>query len=807
MVMNKEALFLQGFNLRRNLTENLYVTHIPLKWSEFFKDYLFEFKNGQPTRLVKTQSLKEIIYAISPRIVYCNDLYTRESNPYLILSIEDIDNEYLIYAIQVWGENQIVKIKDIDRKRAFLQWLDELSIEDLAPSKKINIPLLKSGVDQTNGKIFDLIPKLLCLQLMKDKIKVHQSELEFMIAIHKGKSRIYSKPELLFNSLKNRKDYFSLSLEFTLQTIPSESCYKVLYTSKVSRWLSKGISYKYLISNNVTVFKKISSNQLFTLEVTKDKKDIIWKSDTVKLYKEYFNESLPPVKEWINSPNKYHDNQLYGLYHPQMGGGITTIESGLKMNDKWDIYNEIKRSCSEWLCPIKGLNAMRVTGFSNVDYDNYKELLKQMTGKEHLVIEIYSYSSNEINSILKREVLKIIGATEGFPSYITIKEIYKPTILSALDPEKQESERHHLRISEIQNQVKYTSDLTVAFVLLPYKDSDGNNYFEDNTDPKKAIRAGLARQGRLTQFIDDRIESDISHRVDAAIRDMIRQLGYLPQIHAPKKNKELNQVITTGIHVINFKKTPYGNIDRMALFLTAIPHKHEIRVECPALWRGSKRYWEACLEFQKLATIESYKKVTRTRVSQDIKQKVITLLHDNNDQLLVVDSNGVTRNYWKMLTNKTLEAVEKEDTYTLKKLMFDNEKSISLTKEHNLRIIRTRQNSEVFDYLTPQKENGACESKSGLFISSDIFYSIGERPNQGPYTKAGLKSSKLKTPTEQYKYVDMIEFYPIHLKVEDEAKSWVSYLHRYRKEAIQYKGTLRNTLVLHLAMKLEEYIY
>ena len=60
----------------------------------------------------------------------------------------------------------------------------------------------------------------------------------------------------------------------------------------------------------------------------------------------------------------------------------------------------------------------------------------------------------------------------------------------------------------------------------------------------------------MTQFIDDRIESDISRRVDAAIRDMIRQLGYLPQIHAPKKNKELNQVITTGIHVINFKKNP-----------------------------------------------------------------------------------------------------------------------------------------------------------------------------------------------------------------------------------------------------------
>ena len=53
MVMNKEALFLQGFNLRRNLTENLYVTHIPLKWSEFFKDYLFEFKSSTNSSSVK----------------------------------------------------------------------------------------------------------------------------------------------------------------------------------------------------------------------------------------------------------------------------------------------------------------------------------------------------------------------------------------------------------------------------------------------------------------------------------------------------------------------------------------------------------------------------------------------------------------------------------------------------------------------------------------------------------------------------------------------------------------------------------
>jgi len=53
----------------------------------------------------------------------------------------------------------------------------------------------------------------------------------------------------------------------------------------------------------------------------------------------------------------------------------------------------------------------------------------------------------------------------------------------------------------------------------------------------------------------------------------------------------------------------------------------------------------------------------------------------------------------------------------------------------------------------------------------------------------------------------MIEIYPIHLNEDDIADHWVSLVHNYREAAHQYKGVIVQPLPLHLASKLEEYIY
>ena len=55
--------------------------------------------------------------------------------------------------------------------------------------------------------------------------------------------------------------------------------------------------------------------------------------------------------------------------------------------------------------------------------------------------------------------------------------------------------------------------------------------------------------------------------------------------------------------------------------------------------------------------------------------------------------------------------------------------------------------------------------------------------------------------------MDMIEIYPILLKEDDLANEWAYIVNKYRDAAHQYKGVLKLPLPMHLAYKLEEYIY
>lgn len=824
--MKELEVFLEGFELKGDLKENFYMLSFPSSWIKFFKDYLYSSDRGQLRKLVKTTSLREIIYSITPEIVYCGDCYVVKENEAWILSKELIDFDILIYTIQQWGKAQLVNIKDYHIKQEFQLWLSSIKTADLEEMKNISVNLLVDGVDNTEGKIYDIIPKLLALDLINKSMNINNNQVSFVVGIKKGKSILYSTPTV-FKSKKGSEDYFSICLEFSLQTLPSERKYKLLYTPRISRWIMRPI-HKAQLDDRITVYKKISDQYLFTLEIVRDRKRkcVQWDPQSQYLCKKSLGVKLPEAEDWLKNPYVYFkDDGLYGLYHARMGKGKTSIESGLSMKDKWDIYEGLKTITDKWVNCLDGVKSFKQKPFSIEEFKFSQEQLLKTTGKENLIIEVYTAYEHELYPILKEELESILEQKIDNNPYIKLNLITKPDLLEELDTSKGELERYEYRISQFESQIEKATDMRVAFVFLPYKDVEsGSDYFKKSNDPKKAIRAGLARQGRLTQFIDDRILTigtasvddvlkdegikDARHRIKSAILDMIRQIGYLPLIKESKSNQMFRQLSVTGMHIVNFKKTPYGNLNRFALFITFNPSQEEIRVECPALWRGAKRYWEACLQFQQLATLQAYQSVNKTKINQDIKQKVLTLMHDKtSDHLLIIDGNGVSRNYWPLLTNKTLNMINKKDVYTLKEIMFDKDNKIPITDDCSIRIIRTRMNSEVFNYLTALKDNGAYIAKSGIQKYNDMFYSIGSRPNDPLYKNSYKNFSKIDYPQKQCKLPDMIEIYPIHLKSEDKALDWISYVHKYRGEAIQYEGTLRNTLVLHLAMKLEEYIF
>ena len=92
--------------------------------------------------------------------------------------------------------------------------------------------------------------------------------------------------------------------------------------------------------------------------------------------------------------------------------------------------------------------------------------------------------------------------------------------------------RGDVRAEEIARQLTATlpNEPTLALIELPnYQDprkADLRRQYRYR-DPKRALRKGMARSGRVSQFISP-LEDGMKYRADKAVRDGLRQLGYLP---------------------------------------------------------------------------------------------------------------------------------------------------------------------------------------------------------------------------------------------------------------------------------------
>ncbi|AOT71827.1 hypothetical protein Gferi_21195 [Geosporobacter ferrireducens] len=293
---------------------------------------------------------------------------------------------------------------------------------------------------------------------------------------------------------------------------------------------------------------------------------------------------------------------------------------------------------------------------------------------------------------------------------------------------------------------------------------------------------------------------------------MYRQLGYLYPLKNKKRLNEANlSVPAMGIWIVNYKKTIYGNTERFPGFVKTDFEKGQIRVDCGFFTRPNLLYWEACLEFQKMPGKKEAKDDIKKAMFSSIKSKMLELINTHKKPILVlIKSDGTSRQIWKFVSDTELSKVERLNKYTLKRLCFDNLDSNNDVfldrKENGIRIIRVRNNEEVPDYLTEEKEDGNTKSLTGIYQYKDIFWSIAPAPNDKLFQNTRYAISKVTHPTKECKRPAMIEIYPIHLKEGDDPADWVYLTHVLRKAAHQYRETLRMPLPLHLAQKLEEYM-
>ncbi|OEH85981.1 hypothetical protein BHU72_14970 [Desulfuribacillus stibiiarsenatis] len=824
-----------AFRVRANLDVSLYVLKMPEQWViNFYGDFVDNTRNK---RLLKTKQMEELFRALTPDILYVGDFYNNYTDNSWIISTSILDKKIIFNVVKSWASFVKYDLKSPDLIETFEEWESSLKEQDIDEFQLQTLQLTDKHGYIENKKIFDLLPNLILNKIINNKVMINNKELSFL---HAGNKKVLSEPEALCykNKSEKIKDYYSISLQASIQTTPHTRVPLILFEPKVTRWVTrKSIPSKLLNKSNTTVYVKCGDKILYPLSIGRpnnfvkkldSRKKAIWDPVSEKVFSNHFiGLPLPSAEEYLYKPIDYIEGKkrvnLYTNQTLSMGKDYSFVKTGLSMKDKYEIYNEIKKLITGY--------AEETEEFENTKHgpNKYK---KDIIGKEpnlvrqaiataidskELNIEIYYDQYNEttqaIISVLKNELARTLGMegeTLTSPELnITITCRQTPSILRSLEGANYII-RHENRIQEIACSLDKKNKVTACIVILDYKDEDGELVFEMAEDPKAAIRAGFAITGRLTQFITPIINDELEHKAKAAVYDLYRQLGYVEKYQGTKKNVAIDyNTPITGIHVINFKSTIYGYLDKTMVAITINQIDGKVYVECPALWVGTKLYWQAALEFQKVITEEGIKKFKRTRILDDIKSKVFELFNYSKEpHIVVVNSNGTTRNIWKLLTDSELAIAEKRAPYTINTIWFKSkDEGIDTTrKESGLRIIRVRNNNEVPGYICPRKQNNEYESKSGLFKYNGVYYAVAPRPADKEYIRSYKSHSKLDKPNYCFKAPDMIELYPIHLQERDIADHWISLVNNYREAAHQYKGALKDPLPLHLAAKLEEYL-
>lgn len=752
-----------------------------------------------------------------------------------------INKVELFNVVSSWAESLPFYPSQLGIREEFKCWAREIVPEDLPDWETHTFELTDTQGFMNNNVVFSLIPRLIAQRLTQQGLTINHQPLDFLYAGMVGrKVRVMSDPLGLYYASKNQpdRDYYSVSIDLSVETVPEHCRPLINFYPKITRFVSSGKLNPYLLSSEkTTVYVRAGSHMLFPMKLDVKGSSVKWDLTRETVFRRHFiGVPLPEASAYLADAGAFVNGSpgdLYPTFRLEMGSGRTRVGSGMPIKDKLDIYTGIKALTEDLLTETAGFRQIKG---GPMKYDGKKMIIKQdkrlfrehfaqVIGYRQLTIEIYyEDKSNPLINMIDQQLKLFFGMDqlEFATPELQVRIIHKqvPELLSEL-PEGKTIDTYEQRIELIQKQTVPCEGVSAALVLLPYQDEAGAPIFSIAArDPKRAIRAGFAKIGRPTQFVSslyvknekDTAEKDSNvYRVDSAIEDLIRQLGYVERISKTKKNVQVDYSVPfTAIHVINSHRTPYGKRPPFMVAVTIDQSTGRTEVICPALWEGKKMYHEALPEFQQVGE-KMKKKRDDKQILSDIRKVVTQLYHAQSPHLLLVDSR-LTRNIWKAIQDQNLVKEKKNGMYSLQKLWFDSwnhEWDLDMTDpECQLRIIRIRTSDEVPDYMTSPKDNGGFQSRTGLFCYHGVYYGIGPKPFDRPYNNAYGPLSKLDRPNHDYKTQGMIELYPIHLKPDDEPDHWTALANNYRRASYEYtKGDLTYPLPMHMAMQLEEYIY
>jgi pPIWI_RE module N-terminal domain/RNaseH domain of pPIWI_RE/MID domain of pPIWI_RE len=360
------------------------------------------------------------------------------------------------------------------------------------------------------------------------------------------------------------------------------------------------------------------------------------------------------------------------------------------------------------------------------------------------------------------------------------------------------------RAGEVGEQVELAAEPTLTLIELPdYRDPEWRRAFRGR-DPKRALRLGMARRGRVTQFVTSKTGDDLRERCKSAVLDGLRQLGYLPATigFTTRKLPLPSPLLVAGIWVIRItrRRAAFGvHLPVVVLLNTAesqiyawLPHDQHIRP-----------YREALIEIAQLDPAQVKKRKQQEALGQLRQFLLGDLVKLGTGDVVVFVAAQNARPTWQGLYNNTVP---------LDGLRFDADEDSPIIPTEKLpsrfRLVRLRTNLrwEMPAWYVP----GAKPSSTaqGLWIDEEgdpqetrLFYNIASKPKTASKGYRG----KQQNPRESYRISSIVETMPLVISSSEDPAMWAIAADQWRRMSFVTNDMTLFPLPLELAQRMSEY--
>lgn len=677
--------------------------------------------------------------------------------------------------------------------------------------------------------------------------------------------------ELLSQILWHDGFPYAVCLKLTTQTVPPRREVRLNVKASICRfaqgaWVfDKGRDLS--IRNDVNALVRWPRARWCRVPYGRDsrRKCIDWNRASACNLRDFAGIELPDLTDYLHHMDSWaQPGRELQILSPQAASATwqTThrVKVGLTINDKAELF-EFVASCLEGIAtpspdPVcyRRRNLTRLFDEKKFETEDERSAwalanrhrLAAATGSKHIEFEFIGTQADSYElDAARREAVAFLGP-EGDLDGINIgMTTHTPDQLLALLPSNSiASARERMDAIRKTLGTAHGGVPTACIVVLP---NYSLSYKTEALDPKQAIRMGLALSGRLSQFLvphgsgkaarednglivcgaedrqsnkaDETVDT-FDYRVSVAVRDLMRQLGF---VHKFKNTPALKPSAPLyGIHLASLKKKQ--DWGKEALIATRLDYERGTTdVLLPQLQMDWIPYWRAQLELARMSNPLD----TRAHLCADglMLKRLVDKLKDEapQDALLLVHSYGHIRfgAWWPGISDEGLAKGSLRYGPTV-----SPDKSKEPIKDHlfdcentNLNILRIRLGGgdEVPDYFTDLSSdslNGETREpkrsqKQGVFKADGYLLALVPKPGDTQYQNA-FRGSSVERPNMLVHVKSLSEYVLLTSDDESLALECVRRAEASRADMVQLlKGSMMVNLPapLHLAEKMDEYLW